>query len=259
MKTQKLLKQTSIHEKLISEAFNMDTAYEGEIPCFNFPLILLAFTNRCGSNYFAELLRSTNVFAGFHEQLNGDTVSRMRSYTHANSFPDHIANLIRLDMKDAQFFGFKASWEQIMLLMRWKIDRMFPQVYILHLRRRDIVGQAISYSIADQTKQWTSEQKSVIHDPKYDFSDIERRLNGIQESNKAIELIAACYDLPYYRLDYEDLTRRPWRQMQFVGEWVGVDISTWRPVKPRIEKQRTTLNQEFSEKYRAEVLHGLKS
>tara|TARA_B110000503_G_C6824913_1_gene280420 strand:+ start:275 stop:487 length:213 start_codon:yes stop_codon:yes gene_type:complete len=50
--------------------------FEGDTPLFDKPLVILAFTNRCGSDLFFEYLRNTGVIGGLFEATNEDRVIR---------------------------------------------------------------------------------------------------------------------------------------------------------------------------------------
>ncbi|TKW65776.1 MAG: hypothetical protein DI616_12910 [Paracoccus denitrificans] len=54
--------------------------------------------------------------------------------------------------------------------LTWNILSMFRGAKIINIERNDAVDQAVSMSIAKQTKSWSSEQGTAT-DPEYDYSD----------------------------------------------------------------------------------------
>ena len=118
------LAKPSRHEQKIIQAFKGRVAYEGSDPIFDTPLFLLGFFNRSGSNLLGEYLNSTPFFSGFREQLNGDMVLRTAERQAIASFPDYIVASSAAARAQGRIHGFKASWSQVMMLLRFGIDRM---------------------------------------------------------------------------------------------------------------------------------------
>ena len=55
----KSLRTPGRHETTIKRQFGSRVRFEGTAPVFDKPLILMAFTNRCGSHLLADYLRQT--------------------------------------------------------------------------------------------------------------------------------------------------------------------------------------------------------
>ena len=52
--------KTISHEKVLRKLFGAKCAYDGRM-VFDTPLMLIAFTNRCGSNLLADYLRAARA------------------------------------------------------------------------------------------------------------------------------------------------------------------------------------------------------
>lgn len=238
------------HEAAIEKEFAGRVGYEDQSKALPVPLMLLLFTNRCGSNYLAELLRSTEKFSCFREFLNGGSVSRMRKGSGANDFPSHLRYQVEQHHLPNTVFGLKASWDQAAMLMRWNIDKMFRETRLVHMVRQDVVAQAVSFSIAGQTKRWTSRDPGSGN-ATYSFDDIERKIAAICESNMKIEALVSIIGLPVFKIGYEELVAEPNRVIREVGGWAGLDLAGWEAGPTRLELQRDELNSEFAARYRA--------
>jgi LPS sulfotransferase NodH len=250
MKLLKRLARSRKHEKTIRELFPDGYLYSGDRPVYSYPLYLLAFSNRTGSNLLAEYLRSTSVFDGFREQLNHDVVSQLSARLEAKSFPDYFESVTQKYGSKNAIYGFKASWAQIMMLLRCRIPQMYNGVRIIHIVRADPLAQAVSYSIAYQTKLWTSEHKGEPGvTPKFDFEDIARRLEGVLFSAEAVALISSLFEIPRVRIQYEDLVANPVATMRKIGEFSGHDFSAWVPNQPVLSRQAGTLNEAFAARF----------
>jgi trehalose 2-sulfotransferase len=250
MKLLNRLARSRKHEKTIRDLFPDGYLYSGDRPVYSHPLYLLAFSNRAGSNLLAEYLRSTTVFDGFREQLNHDVVSRLSARLEAKSFPDYLKNVSQKYGSKNAIYGFKASWSQIMMLLRCRIPQMYSGIRIIHIVRADPLAQAVSYSIAYQTKRWTSVHKGEPGvTPEFDFDDIARRLEGVLFSAEAVPLISSLFGIPRVRIQYEDLAANPVGTMRKIGEFSGHDFSAWVPNKPVLSRQAGTLNEAFAARF----------
>ena len=244
------------HEAKIRELFPAKLKYEADEPVFNTPLCLIAFSNRSGSNLLADYLRSTGKMAGFFEQLNHETVVNTSRKIGARTFPEYIKTLA--GDSDGKIFGFKASWDQIAMLLRARIDRMFSGVRIIHIRRRDVLAQAVSFSIADTTKQWTSRQKpGEAACVSFNYDDISGRISGSMLANAAISYLCDLFELPCLEIAYEDLIQDPQFEILKVGAFLDLQFDGWRPVEPSIKRQFGEMNRTMIDQFKARSRAGI--
>lgn len=244
------------HEKEISRIFNGATQFSSAEPLFEKPLTILCFTNRSGSNLLAEYLRITRNFAGLREQLNHDIVKKAADKTGVATFPDYVTDLARDSIDDAKSFGFKASWNQLLMLLHWNIPAMFSGLNVIHIERKDIVAQAVSYSIANQTKQWKSTIKKEAAQPEYDFSDILKRLDNAGFGNKMIRQICSVYELKHISVIYEDLVADPVMTLARLHKETGLPLQQFNIGARALEKQAGHINQEFSTRFKQEFIEN---
>ena len=243
----------SSHSRTAEEVFARP-AFTGDGPVFDTPLFLLAFTNRCGSNYLAELLRNSGHFGTIGELLNAESLVNQQRQHGFESLADYIGFLYgRLRAPQGQF-GVKASAEQIAMLHHFGILRMFPETRVIHITRADVVEQAVSFSIAFQTKQWTSLQTPETTEVRYDYDDILKRLQAVTRENQRILEISAVLGLPLCSVQYENLARQPRGQLRRVLRFAGIPVADLKPGRTRLEKQASELNAEFCARFRAEYL-----
>lgn len=250
--TDPLLK-AGIHEKEITALFKDQVFYTGDGPVFDEPLYLLAFFNRSGSNLLASHLRTTRYFGGFHEQLNHMTVAQQSKDGGCESFPDFIRFASSNYGQGYKTWGFKASWDQIMMLYRFGIHRMYPAVKVIHITRRNLVEQAVSYMIALQTKQWTSNHEGAENvEPAYDYDLLNQVIHDSAMAEAHVRAICTVFDIPHLTVRYEALTRGPKPVIQKIGRFAGVDLSKWTPREPPLKKQANMLNKTYCDRYRAD-------
>ncbi|MBF9059742.1 hypothetical protein HKCCSP123_11165 [Rhodobacterales bacterium HKCCSP123] len=242
------LGDTGLHQQEIEAVFEGRVTWEGTAPVIPHPLVVIAFTNRSGSNYLAELMRSTGQVTGLGEALNAETVAQRCDDWGVPTFPGYFEALAR---RHGVPFGVKASWDQLLMLLRCRIHEMHQGLRVVHIRRRDTVGQAISREIAWQTGKWTSltPVKAEIT-PRYDAARITRQIAAIQREEALFPLIFEAFDLKVTDVAYEDLVHRPMVMVRRVMEEIGHPCPDWRPAPARIGKQADATNDAFRAAYR---------
>lgn len=242
-----------IHEICLREFFGERVCFEGTDPIFDGPLILMAFSNRSGSNLLGEHLRSLPFLSGFLEQLNFDVVKKVSTKAEIDNFPDYLKYVTggRSD------YGFKASWDQIMMLLRFGIPQMYTGVKVIHSVRNDVLGQAISYWIAWQTRRWSSRQEGRDIDPIYDFQEIARLMQDTQDSVNRIALISTIFGFPRLVVEYGRVTRNPAGVMSRVADFLDQDLEEWRPSPPKLQQQATQINKDWRKRFLADARHSL--
>lgn len=239
------------HEIALRRHFEDAVYYAGKV-VFDYPLYLLAFSNRCGSNLAAEYIRSLRGFDGFREELNQDVVIRASCQGGFGSLSDYVSHHCRAAFPST--YGFKANWEQLSMVFKFGLHRMFSDCRIVHIVREDVVGQAISYSIGTQRGVWTSTDRSPPMPVTFDYDDIAMRLGAAVRDVQAIELIAAVTEAPYLRLTYEGFVSDPFSQLARFVEFTGMNTTIDRSFVPALTKQGDGINDE----YRARFLENIR-
>ncbi|MFD2845111.1 Stf0 family sulfotransferase [Paracoccus cavernae] len=205
------LSRTGTHEENLKKRFGRAAYYDGT-EIFETPLYCMGFTNRCGSNLLADYLRATPYFGGFHEQLNFDSVVKSSEQWGTTSLSEYMVSAGKTFGADRTSYGFKASADQLMMLQRFGIAGMYRGgMKVIHITREDLIGQAISYQIALQTRKWTSNQAGVGDDVvvQFDARQLTAIIDAIQADNSSIAMFAAAFGYPYLHVSYENLVEDP--------------------------------------------------
>lgn len=239
------------HERRLESALGAARLrYEGTAPLFDKPLILIGFTNRSGSTLLADYMRQSAMFVGLGESANHDFVLRQMQSRGLESYPDLIAQLAGAG-GTRHLFGLKASWDQMAMLVRWNIPAMFSGLKVIHITRRDPLAQAISYSIAEQTDQWTSRQHANGQEPVFNVDVIDRIMREQQMQNVLIGLVAQVMGVPLHGVVYESLVADPAACLRGVLGFCGVARPDWQPRAPGLSKQAGEVNARFRAAYLA--------
>lgn len=247
------------HERAIAAHFGGRVRFAGPGPVLPVPLVLVGFTNRSGSTLLAHYLRQTGAFGGCGEFLNHPAVTA--ATPAAASFPDHVAALAAQACPGGEQLCLKASWDQIAMLARWNVLAMFPAVRVIHIRREDMLAQAVSRLIAEQTGLWTSRHRPQADapppDPRFDPGMLGEFLDSQVQGDGMIDLLAQALDLPLIHVTHEQILRRPGLHLQRLAAFCGVGLGDWQPRDPPLERQAGARNAAFAAAYRSRLRKAL--
>jgi len=129
------------------------------------------------------------------------------------------------------------------MLKRFGIDRMYQGLKLIHIVRRDLIGQAISLTIARQTSQWTSKQPGAT--AEYDANQISTAIQACCEADMRMKLLVEILGIDALQVSYEDLTKTPEAVMRRIGNFLGRDLSDWQPGDTGLRKQASALNDRW--------------
>lgn len=132
-------------------------------------------------------------------------------------------------------------------------EEWLPQRHWIRLRRRDVIGQAVSHAIAKQTGAWSSLKESELV-PEYNFDQILQSLEIAFQEDAYLSVYFALHDENVVELVYEDFQDNHQKAVDTVCRYFGLrvpDISKRPP--PGVKRQRTHINQEWRERFLEEI------
>ncbi len=200
----------SPHRDAIEAAFG-PTRPDPDAPPGPGRVLFLCFTNRCGSNYVAQLLASTGAFNEAGEFFNAATVLEHAQARALRSLAAYVAALPSL-VPPHSVLAAKAAPDQLVMLADTGIlDAVAPHATYLLLERQDRLAQAISRVIASQTNAWSSHQTAAIplSDLRYDQAAIATELDKITRANAAFYVFFAANNITPVHTTYEAVLQNP--------------------------------------------------
>jgi trehalose 2-sulfotransferase len=246
------------HEARLTEHFGADglRVIDKSLPA-GLRTYVICFTNRCGSNYLADLLSTHPALGRAGEYLNSLGVISVSNRLELKSLQEYLEWLARKKASGQGVLGVKLDAGQLLFLTRTGLmPRAFGDVRFIHMRRLDVLAQAVSHSIAFQNKAWTSNHETRKPDEEISFN--ERQITGmtgrIHEANAKFRAFFDIYGLKPIDVVYEELTADP----QAVGDRVLRELGyaelrggSVRPEAVSISRQANELNRSFTARIRA--------
>jgi len=177
---------------------------------------------RSGSNLLGQYLSSTGVLGHPLEYFNGPA-RRTLGYP---DYPDDPQQQIDLILSEGAtpngIYGvkiFPEQFDQVEKSIPW--TRRLPNLALVLLKRRDLLGQAISAVRAAQTSQWrsTTVAQGVAH---YDGAQIYARLQGAARDYARWDVFFARKAIAPTTVVYEDMLADPQAAVDRVAELFGL-------------------------------------
>jgi LPS sulfotransferase NodH len=219
----------------------------------NLEIVLVAFTNRSGSNLLCSLLNRAGLgIPEASEPLNRTTALPLIREHAIPSFTDYLLGYLQGWQRDGRV-GIKIGPQQLFWLKHTGLLRVCRRVLVVDCRRRDRLDQAISHYVARASGQWHSGMAATGSPVAYAAEEILRSLEDIGRGRELIERYLAIHQTPVLPVYYEDLLANPRTVVSEVVTFAGA-TATADPagVQPGLEKQGGELNREFRRRFLAE-------
>jgi LPS sulfotransferase NodH len=200
-------------------------------------------SGRSGSNLLCQYLSSTGVLGNPLEYFNGSGRRRLGYPAYPDDPSQQIGWILTEGATPNGIYGLKifpAQVEQIEKSIRWA--EMLPNLKFVLLKRRDILGQALSAVRAMQTDQWRSSMPARGPAP-YDGEQIHERLRIAARDYAWWDIFFARKAVASTIIVYEDLLADPQSAVDQVADLFGLRgqarVATER-VDLKIQRDATT-------------------
>ena len=218
-------------------------------------LIVLLSTPRSGSTYFCQRLLEKKVCIA-HEYCQPFEYILIAGERwgcqdeHGINLASFTKNLVNKRTTDNGILGINLHghhppyFESILDLLP------FPDITYIHIERREKLNQAISYEIASQSNNWSSEFKNDIK-LKYNRENIKRKLDKLDSINRLITLFLERNNIHAQHVFFEDILR--------AGKELSTLISPYDSFSSeypslKLEKQSNAVNKNWANRYTQKTL-----
>jgi len=212
---------------------------------------VLCTTPRSGSNYLCQLLASTGVLGRPLEYFNGPGRRRLDWTGYPDDPREQLAVVLREGATPNGCYGLKIFPSQADQAQAAGWIQALPNLAFVHLRREDLLGQAISWARGQLTGQYRS-ASLARGEPVYDPDRIEARLGDIVREEARWSRFFARTGRTPARLVYEAVIADPQGAVDQVSRLVGVERAVCDPSAVDLRIQRDALNAEWRIRFLAE-------
>jgi LPS sulfotransferase NodH len=133
------------------------------------------------------------------------------------------------------------------------LSAQFGQLRYVHLRRRDVVAQAVSWAKSLQTHFWHPGEAVAPggQDPHYDEELIGRLVATIERSEADWTVWFASHNIVPCEVTYEELAADPPRTAQEVLDYLGLNVPPDRQLVAGHRRQADQLNADWITRFKS--------
>jgi LPS sulfotransferase NodH len=171
--------------------------------------------HRSGSTYLCQLLESTGVLGRPKEVFSNPAAA-----IEVERNPAALARLVAERSTPNGIYGLKVFTQQFDVTMKSGWPERLPGLRFIHLQRRDLLGQAMSFVRSIQTDRFRSTEKARA-EPHYDSVAIAGHLARLADNEARWRRYFARNGLEPLWLTYEGLVADPAAAVAAVAAYVG--------------------------------------
>jgi LPS sulfotransferase NodH len=235
--------------------YNEQFSNDYDFPIVDRPakILVIASTSRCGSHMLGHSLYETNSFGFPLEYANPANLAEWKRRLGTETLADSLLQLKHRRTSPNGVFSIKVHYSHISQFGNFKrMVELLPDAYYVLLRRKNVLMQAISYSIAAQTGVWIKGQQGNNRTPVYDFADIEGRLREIINDHSSWRYTLAASGCEYIEMDFDNIKNDLPAAIGLIADFTEVDLdlsSAPLPTQPVTTSQTTSINAEWAQKF----------
>ena len=215
--------------------------------------IAIATLERSGSNFLCEMMRQTECLGRPAEYFSPPVLAQ--KYPGKIVTPTESCHLAMEEgVSENGVAAIKLFPEHFAALQRQiRLSDWFGRPHWIWLRRRDILGQAISFEIALQRKSFSS-LRPAKKEAVYSTRRISTLLGRLVQRDTRWALFFARNGIVPLRVDYESVELDPLASVREIGEFCDISLGDVQ-LRPGEEygRQRNSLNADWREQFVREV------
>ncbi len=187
--------------------------------------LVIASTPRCGSHMLGHAIAATHLMGVPYEYCNPANLAEWQTHLKSDGTPATLQGIMQRRTTPNGIFSIKAHYSQTDTLGGpTAFLAAFPDVRIVHLRRADVLRQAISFAIALQTGVWISEQEPIAETVRYDGRMIAACLRDIALQNASWTTAIHASARPSIVLEYEAVCQDLLGTLRRIAGLLGVEL-----------------------------------
>lgn len=213
----------------------------------------VAFLPRSGSHFLCNRLWKTGLMGAPMEYFHINKMPVLAQRFGAQYLDEYVPRLLRHRATPNGVFGTKLNRDQFAFLRLLAFDHPLKNPKWILIDRRDKERQAVSLHIANQTGAWSA-MSLVQCEPEYSFAAIDRCRRDLIEHRRYWEEYFSASGIDPVRVVYEDLVANPDATIGAILERLEIPLQpACSLVVPEVERQATARNDEWLERFRAEL------
>lgn len=219
-------------------------------------------TPRSGTTLLAGLLSSSGLVGRAGEWFLPEAEPGWAGADYARYVAETVARTSRCGVFGAKLIHsyFADFLEKLRSVPPWRgpsdlalLENAFPRPSFVWLSRRDVVAQAVSWSIAGQTREfYAGDDRRTGAAPHYDHAVIRRLVRELNDGNESWRRWFATNGIEPLSVTYEDVCADTLAASRRVLAFLGLEVPSHVRVSELTVKQADAVNAEWVARYRRE-------
>lgn len=217
---------------------------------------LIATTGRTGSTLLCSRIAEYGGLGFPNEFLNESYIAEFDRLFPNPSLGDFERYVAHAFSSAEGVFGMKTDWWRFREARRLELFRSFyePLDLIVHLKREDFVGQAVSLALANETQVWhTRDLAGSTLETRhagvvYQASEIKAQARNILNQEYHWRRYFAETQAPIMELTYEELAGDVDKSIRAIADAFDLRLSS-RNSRPVIEKARSSVAEAWRDRF----------
>ena len=215
--------------------------------------IIIASTPRSGSHMLGHAMSATGAMGVPFEYCQGSNLNRW-SKMMAKSDPREVLRSIMARRTSRNgVFSIKLHPRQLRHIGGFQAAlEFFPNPYFVKIYRSNLLKQAVSMSLAQQTGVWISGQESNGNTPEYSHESIARNLEKLAVMVDEWDRHISEAGLPSIGFEYQEVARSTPAVLARIAEHCGIEDYA-HVESPPTKKQGGQQNADWAARFAAGV------
>lgn len=215
--------------------------------------LVIASTPRSGSHMLGHSMIETGAMGRPFEYCNPANLKRWQNMFGTKGLRDTLQRLMEARTTPNGVFAIKLHLNHFNSLGGLEaIDEIFPAPKVIRILRGNILKQAVSITMAQQTGVWISGQRSNGLKPRYSYGKIRHNLSGLAMDNAMWDETLAGREV--LTVEFTQVASDTGRVLRDIAEFAGIDLDPGSlPERPPTKAQATSLSDEWVHRYRARL------
>jgi LPS sulfotransferase NodH len=225
-------------------------------PHYDFPnveraqkTLLICSTPRSGSHALGHALFETGALGAPFEYANPVNYAEWQKITGQSDLASVFNSIVARRTSPNGIFSMKLHYDQLGLFGDFAdVQKLFPNLVVLLLTRKNLLQQAVSMSLAHQTGQCIVGQEANEVQLIFKAAEIDAAARLILKHNALWEYTLLSNGIQPLRIAFEDFLAAPENTVRSIAAHLGVQVT--RVAKAPVTKAQTTdVNREWCAMY----------
>ena len=209
--------------------------------------LVICSTPRCGSHMLGHALFETKKFGFPLEYANPANLAEWKLRFNEEDTLKVMETLKTIRTSDNGVFGIKLHYQHLTQFSSFEqVLETFEDPYFVVLTRDNLLKQAVSLDIANQTGVWIEGQEPIASEVEFDTERVREALKDIIIDSASWKYLLSIHNCRFLDLSFSDVAGDIAGAITKIADFMNVDIDTTMVSNELVtKKQGSSVNQKW--------------